>query len=189
MTPFAESITRLLSLGTIIGDLLIIVFLVLLLLRSRRHENARLHTALDLLETRALALAFLFSVAATVSSLFYSQIAGLPPCSLCWIQRALLFPQVLFLGLSWWFGSHRIVKYSSALSVVGMLVSAYHAYLQYGGSNHVLCNAFGGAVSCAQRYFLEFGYITMPIMSFTIFALLFILTFHFHKGRKALPEN
>ncbi len=183
MTPFAESITRLLSVGTIIGNLLIIIFLVLLLIRSRRHENARLHNALDLLETRALVLAFAFSVVATVSSLFYSQIANLPPCSLCWIQRYLLFPQVIMLGLAWWFESRRIVKYSSALSVVGMLVSGYHSYLQYGGSNHVLCNAFGGAVSCAQRYFLEFGYITMPIMSFTIFALLFILTFHFHKGR------
>jgi disulfide bond formation protein DsbB len=187
MSPLAEIITRLLAVGTVVGNVLIIVFLIMLLLRSRRHENARLHNMLDVLETRALALAFTFSVVATVSSLFYSQIAGLPPCSLCWIQRILLFPQVLFLGLSWWFEAHKIVKYSAGLSVVGMAVSAYHSYLQYGGSNHIFCNALGGTVSCAQRYFLEFGYITMPIMSFTIFALLFILTFHFHRGRKSAP--
>lgn len=184
MSLLAESITRLLAVGTIIGNLLIIVFLVLLLLRSKRHEKPRLHRTLDLLETKALVFAFMFSIIATVSSLFYSQIAGLPPCSLCWIQRALLFPQVLFLGLAWWFESHRIIKYSSALSVVGMAVSAYHSYLQYGGSNHILCNVISNGVSCAQRYFLEFGYITMPIMSLTIFALLFILTFHFHKSKK-----
>lgn len=185
MTAFSENITRLLAVGTVVGDLLIIVFLVLLLFRSKRHEKPRLHKTLDLLETKALVLAFAFSVVATVSSLFYSQIAGLPPCSLCWIQRALLFPQVIFLGLSWWFEKHRIIKYSSGLSVVGMIVSAYHSYLQYGGTNHILCNALGGTVSCAQRYFFEFGYITMPIMSFTIFALLFLLTFHFHKGKNS----
>lgn len=180
MSQFAQTITHILGIGTFLADIVVIVFLVLLLLRSKRHERPRLHRLIDVLEGKALVFAFALTIAATVSSLFYSQIAGLPPCSLCWIQRALLFPQAIFLGLAWWFERHHFVRYSSGLSVVGMLVSGYHSYLQFGGSSHVFCNVFGGSVSCAQRYFIELGYITMPVMSFTIFALLFLLTFHFH---------
>lgn len=184
MSQLAVTVTRLLGIGTLIGDLLLIVFLILLLLRRKRHESPRLHRALDLLEGNALVVAFALTIAATLSSLFYSQIAHLPPCSLCWVQRALLFPQLLTLGLAWWFENHKIVRYSAALSVVGMFIAAYHSYLQFGGSSHILCNVLGGTVSCAQRYFLELGYITMPVMSFTIFALLFLLTFHFHRGNR-----
>jgi len=185
MSLLAQSVTHILGIGTFLADILIIVFLVLLLLRKKRHENPRLHRALDILEGKAIVLAFALTLTATLSSLFYSQIAGLPPCSLCWIQRILLFPQVLILGIAWWVESHRLIKYSSGFSVLGMIVSAYQSYLQFGGSNHIFCNALGGIVSCAQRYFLELGYITMPIMSFTIFALLFILTFHFHKAKRS----
>lgn len=184
MTPLAQIVTHILGIGTFLADIVIIVFLVLLLLRKKRHENPRLHRTLDLLEGNAIILAFALTITASLSSLFYSQIAGLPPCSLCWIQRALLFPQVLILGIAWWLEAHRLIRYSSGLSVLGMIVSAYQSYLQFGGSNHILCNALGGTVSCAQRYFLELGYITMPIMSFTIFALLFLLTFHFHRKDK-----
>lgn len=185
MSLLAQSVTHILGIGTFLADIVIIVFLILLLLRKKRHENPRLHKALDLLEGRAVVLAFTLTITATLSSLFYSQIAGLPPCSLCWIQRALLFPQVLILGIAWWIEAHKLIKYSAGLSAIGMAVSAYQSYLQFGGSNHIFCNVISNGVSCAQRYFLELGYITMPVMSFTIFALLFLLTFHFHKGKKA----
>ncbi|MDO8504847.1 MAG: disulfide bond formation protein B [Candidatus Liptonbacteria bacterium] len=180
MSPLAQTVTSFLGIGTFLADVLIIVFLVLLLLRSKRHENPRLHRTLDFLEGRAIVFAFALTLTATLSSLFYSRIAGLPPCSLCWIQRLLLFPQVLFLGIAWWFEKHHLVKYSAGLSVLGMIVSAYQSYLQFGGSAHIFCDVISNGVSCAQRYFLELGYITMPVMSFTIFALLFLLTFHFH---------
>lgn len=183
MSLLAQIVTHFLGIGTFLADIVILVFLVLLLLRKKRYENPRLHKALDILEGNAIVLAFVLTITATLSSLFYSQIAGLPPCSLCWIQRILLFPQVLILGIAWWLEANKLIKYSAGLSVLGMLVSGYQSYLQFGGSNHVLCNALGGTVSCTQRYFLELGYITMPVMSFTIFALLFLLTFHFHRKK------
>jgi len=37
-------------------------------------------------------------------------------------------------------------------------------------------NRFNSAITdCAERYLFEFGYITFPLMSFTIFAFLIIL--------------
>lgn len=184
MTPLAQAVTHILGIGTFFADIVIIVFLVLLFLRRKRHENPKLYRTLDLLEGKAVVLAFVLTVTATVSSLFYSQIAGFPPCSLCIIQRILLFPQILILGIAWYLEAHRLIKYSSGLSAVGMIVAAYNSYLQFGGSEHIFCNVLSNGVSCAQRYFLELGYITMPIMSFTIFALLFLLTFHFHRRKE-----
>ena len=39
-------------------------------------------------------LAFIIALAATLGSLYYSEIAGFIPCRLCWYQRILMYPLV-----------------------------------------------------------------------------------------------
>ena len=60
-------------------------------------------TAPDRLDTGWLLLfaAWLLVTAASLGSLFFSEIMELPPCSLCWYQRVFMFPLVLvlFMGL------------------------------------------------------------------------------------------
>jgi len=56
------------------------------------------------------------------------------------------------------------------LSGIGFPIAAYHMYLQLGGGAIVPCSAIGP--SCSYVYFLQYGYVTIPTMSLTAFALI-----------------
>lgn len=70
--------------------------------------------------------------------------------------------------------AERLAEYILLLSVVGILIAADHVYLQAGGNSIIPCGA-DGVSSCGQRYVWEFGYIGIPMMSFTGFAVLIVL--------------
>jgi len=57
---------------------------------------------------------------------------------------------------------------------VGGMISLYHSYIQFGGSPLIPCSATGISVACTQRYFLEFGYVTIPTMALTGFAMILV---------------
>jgi disulfide bond formation protein DsbB len=121
--------------------------------------------------------AFLVSLVATMGSLFYSQIAKFTPCELCWFQRIFMYPQVVILGLALIKKERQIIDYSLALTGVGALISIYHNYIFYGGVPVTSCGITSAAASCTQKYIVEFGYITIPMMALTAFlSIIFILT-------------
>ena len=114
----------------------------------------------------------LFSVAV---SLIYSDVIGYEPCKLCWIQRIFLYPQVIILGLALWKKTKDSSLYCLALSSVGAVIAGYHFYGQSFNPNALpTCDTIGTA-SCAVRFFVEFGYITLPLMSLTAFLLIITL--------------
>jgi Disulfide bond formation protein DsbB len=123
----------------------------------------------------SIALAWCIALAATGSSLFYSEIKGFEPCMLCWVQRIFLYPQVIILGLALWKRDHQIRDYSLGLSIPGALVAGYHYYGQMVQSTVLVCRAGETVSPCAQRFVLEYGYITIPMMSLTAFAGLIVL--------------
>lgn len=130
----------------------------------------------DFVGKNGLFLAFLLSFGAVLGSYFYSSIAGFPPCSLCWYQRVFLFPQVIILGLAAWKQDRMGAYYGLVLSGIGALIALYNTYLQMGGSSFIPCDASG---SCSQRFVFEFGYITIPLMSLTTFAMLAYFQFQY----------
>lgn len=189
MTPLGNTVTYLLSLGTLIANFGLAILIIVIFFDKRAQKKGKsLHVAYDHLKRNALLLGLVSTIVATVGSLFYSQVVDLPPCSLCWIQRVLMFPQIIIIGFALYYESRKAVRLSAILSALGILFAGYHAYLQYGGgAESVLCNLLGG-ISCSQRYFIEFGYITMPIMSLTIFVLLLLLTTFIHIPKDKLPK-
>jgi disulfide bond formation protein DsbB len=189
MSPFANTVTYALSLGTLIMNFGLAVLIVVIFLDRRAvKKGKKIHVAYDHLKRNALLLGLFSTIVATVGSLFYSQVVNLPPCSLCWIQRVLLFPQIIIIGFALYYESHKAVRLSAILSALGIMFAGYHAYLQYGGGGtSIICSLLGG-ISCSQRYFIEFGYITMPIMSLTIFILLLLLTTFIHIPKDKIPE-
>ncbi len=189
MSPLANTVTYLLSFATLVANFGLAILIILIFLDKRANKKGKsLHVYYDHLKRNALLLGLVSIIVATVGSLFYSEIASLPPCSLCWIQRILMFPQIIIIGFALYYESHKAVRLSAILSVLGIMFAGYHAYLQYGwGASGLLCSLFGG-ISCSQRYFLEFGYITMPIMSLTIFVLLLLLTTFIHIPKDKLPK-
>lgn len=189
MSPLANTVTYILSFGTLVLNFGLAILIVAIFFDKRAQKKGKkLHASYDHLKRNALLFGLISTIVATVGSLFYSQIVNLPPCSLCWIQRVLLFPQIIILGFAMYYESHKAVRLSAILAVLGIMFAGYHAYLQYGwGASSLLCSLLG-EISCSQRYFLEFGYITMPIMSLTIFVLLLLLTTYIHIPKSKDPQ-
>lgn len=156
--------------------LIVILFLGLWLAKKRRLNKTGLKI-LNFFGQNGLLLAFLAALAGLIGSLIYSDVIGFPPCILCWYQRIFLYPQVILLGMAYFKKDKNIFDYSIALSVIGGLVALYNQYLQFGGSLFLPCGVDSNAVSCSIRYVFEFGYITIPMMSLTVFALLIVLAF------------
>lgn len=123
-------------------------------------------------------LAFIAVLGGMAGTLVHSEVYGLPPCPLCWWQRIFLYPQaVLFvfaIARRASGGALRSITDSSiALSIIGLGIALYHHALQMFPGGVLPCPA-QGEVSCAKVLFLEFGFITYPLMSAVLFSFLII---------------
>ena len=116
----------------------------------------------------ACGLAFIGSV----MTLYYSEVLNVLPCSLCWLQRAFLYPQVILILIAALLHDRRIALYSIALSMIGALIALYHHWLQMGGAHLFPCPANGSAIDCATPTFVTWGFVTFPFMSFSLFLFL-----------------
>ena len=122
----------------------------------------------------ALRLAFLMSLLSIALTLVYSEVFGFIPCGLCWLQRVFLYPQALILGIALFRKDTQSASaYGIPLSILGGIIAFYQHYLQMGGSEFVKCPTSSG--DCAQRIVFEFGYVTFPLMSLTLFIALVVL--------------
>lgn len=132
-------------------------------------------------------LEFIFatSLVAMLGSLTYSNIIGFAPCELCWIQRIFIYPQVIISFMAILKKNKDIVSYLLPLSILGGIVALYHSMTHYGlGDGLVGCTSALG--DCGKLYVFEYGYITIPLMSFTIFAYLIGISVIYYKSNKAL---
>jgi disulfide bond formation protein DsbB len=126
------------------------------------------------IQKHGLKLAFIISLVATLGSLFYSNVAGYTPCSLCWFQRIFIYPQVFLLGLALYKKEKVVIDYSLLLILVGGLISLYHNYIYYNAISTSFC-ASDEVAACATRYIWELGYITIPLMALSAFILIGLL--------------
>lgn len=126
----------------------------------------------------AVKIILLIALTATLGSLFYSDIAGYTPCKLCWYQRILMYPQVLLVGIALFLKDKKVVFYTLGLSLVGAVIAAYHYAIQLGLSPLTPCSSVGYSVSCAEKFVMQFGYITIPMMSFSAFVLIAVLSLY-----------
>lgn len=176
MSPAAQAVTHLLAVGTVAGQLVVLAGVVALLAPRSAFGSA----TVALLGRFALPVGFAVALAGTVGSLYYSEGLGFAPCVLCWVQRIFLYPQVVLLGMALLRRDRGVAPYGVALSSLGLAVAVYNHYLQLGGAPLVPCSTTG--VSCSLRYIWEFGYITMPLMSATAFALVIVLLLAVRRG-------
>lgn len=168
-----DAIDYFLALGTVALQVLTFALLVAYFLRKRFPD---ITDALEPVGAWALWIGFIVTLFSSALTLYYSEILGFAPCGLCWLQRVFLYPQVILFAVALWKRERHVFDYSIALSLLGASVALYQHYLQMGGADVVPCPASGATADCAARTFFEFGYMTFPLMSFTVFALLFVVS-------------
>lgn len=112
--------------------------------------------------------AWLLVTAATLGSLFFSEVMELPPCSLCWYQRVFMFPLTLVLFMGLFPFDPKVVRYALPLSVAGTLVALYHMLLQAGIIPESAAPCSEG-VSCSDVDLLVFGFVSIPMLSLFAF--------------------
>jgi disulfide bond formation protein DsbB len=127
----------------------------------------------------ALDLASAVVVAATVGSLYLSEILLIPPCVLCWYQRILMYPLIIILVVAKVRKVKRIWEIVLPFTIMGGALSIYHYYLQFAPDSSTICGVVGIFVNCSDKPFVHYGYITIPWMCLSAFvyitALMFIL--------------
>lgn len=162
MTPLVANVTYLIGAGTILLNVLLVVFIVVTLfdlrLREWLHERVGTHGTL---------VALGIVSASLVGSLFYSQVAGFSACLICWLIRAMLYPQIVL--LAWYlYGpkNHRwLMTVSLIMSIFATALSLYQILLQVGAAPDIGCSLVPSLGSCETEYFRIFGYINIASMS------------------------
>lgn len=111
---------------------------------------------------------WLVSLLATLGSLFFSEVMGLPPCVLCWYQRIAMYPMVVISSVGLLTRDRRVASYLWPLVVVGLGVAIYHNLLYY----HLIPESItpcSKGVSCTDRQIEWLGFITIPLLALASF--------------------
>ena len=163
---------RVLSALGVVGQVLVAIFLLLgvLALVGVRTPLGRVRRAIWGYE---LWLAFVVTAVATGGSLFFSDIAGFVPCELCWYQRICMYPLTVLTLLPALAADYRIARYLLPLPVVGACIAVYQILIEQGVVKQTQACLISAPGGCATKWTQEFGYLTIPVLTLTAFALAF----------------
>jgi disulfide bond formation protein DsbB len=169
----AETFTSVLTATVLASHVAIVFFIFGCLFAKKKVRGLKEHFGRN-----GLTYALLVALSAMLGSLYYSDVQGLEPCTLCWYQRIFMYPLVFLLAMSIFRkdGKHAI-PYMVTLNTIGGAIAVYHTYLQSGLADKegaVTCSIYS-KVSCTSTYFVEYGYITIPVISLTSFVMIGIL--------------
>ncbi len=121
----------------------------------------------------ALTAAWGVALLAMAGSLYFSESANYIPCTLCWYQRIAMYPLVLILGIAIIRRDVSVRIYAIPLAVIGAVISTYHWFLErFPELDYGACSS---GIPCTQKWFEEFGFITLPFLALVAFLL--IITF------------
>ncbi|MCU0660581.1 MAG: disulfide bond formation protein B [Candidatus Pacebacteria bacterium] len=169
MSPFAQNFNVVVSLFGILAQVVTLLLLASLIFKKDWYVNR-------VAKRYSIILAFLTALFGTVFSLVYSDVIGFAPCTLCYVQRFFLYPQVAVLGVLLFRESILARKIALGLSSIGGGIALYHYYGQMFNVGALACDIGADGISvCGQIPFIEFGYMTIPMLSLTSFILVIAL--------------
>lgn len=170
--------------GIILLDIVILSFFISFIFKSSNFYA-------NFLKKYGIWVIFLISLVSTVGSLIISQVLKLPPCDLCWYQRIFMYPVVLITGFSLFKKDYKsAARYSLLLAIVGSVIALYHVLVQWSDTvknSNVICglNSIDTEyIDCSIPYFVEFGFVSIPFMSLSVFILIIISATYVTKGQK-----
>lgn len=118
--------------------------------------------------------AWVVSVAATLGSLYFSEIRGFIPCELCWYQRILMYPLALILGIGTFQNDISVKKFVLPMAIIGWCISLFH-YLQQKVPGFAAIKPCTKGVPCSAEYINWLGFITIPFLALIAFSIIIVL--------------
>ena len=109
-----------------------------------------------------LPLGLAIAAVATAGSLYYSEVAGYPPCEMCWYQRICMYPLVGVLAVAVARRDRRGGWYALPPAVVGLGVSVYHYQLQLRPGRGSTCDA---SAPCTYQWVDSLGFMSIPFIA------------------------
>src|SRR3989338_10267048 len=115
--------------------------------------------------------AWITAVVSMVGSLYFSDVLGLAPCSLCWYQRIVMYPLVLIIGLGIIKKDRHFYDYALPLSMIGGTIALYQNLLYYRVISVKLTPCTFG-ISCVTKYISLLDFLDIPQLSLLSFILI-----------------
>lgn len=108
-------------------------------------------------------------------SLYFSEVKGYVPCTLCWYQRILMYPLAGFILIGLLRKDWHLPYYTIPFSVFGLGVSTYHYLLEktdiFAGTT--VCRQ---GVSCTTQWINWFGFVTIPFLALIGFLVILLMS-------------
>ncbi len=121
----------------------------------------------------AVPAAALVAVTAMAGSLYFSDVAHLEPCTLCWYQRIAMYPLALLLVVAAIRRDAGIRRYVLALAGIGAVISAYHVAVQrLPGLPTTSCSLTS---PCSAIQVQVLGFISIPVLALAAFVTIVVL--------------
>jgi disulfide bond formation protein DsbB len=132
-----------------------------------RRAWARLHREVA---GSAVGLAWLVAAVAMSGSLWFSEVAGFTPCRLCWAQRAFMYPLVAVLAVAGLTRRPAWRVLALAMATVGAVIAVYHVLVErFPTLESSTCDPTN---PCSLVWFERLGFVTLPYMALSGFALI-----------------
>lgn len=178
-----ETMKLFFTLGAIAANAIALVLLAIGIAGRGREKSP-----FEFLRGVTLLLAAGVAVAAALGSLYLSEVAHLIPCKLCWYQRIAMYPLAIILPIAAWRKDNGIRLYAAVLASIGLAVAIWHRTLQaFPSLDSGACAAVGPP--CTFPYILEFGFVTIPYMALSAFALILVLLWANHVNSSRTVET
>lgn len=118
--------------------------------------------------------AWLIALCASLGALFIGEIMGQSPCTLCWFQRAFMFPLAIILLVACVRSDAGVWRYTLPLAVIGGLVATYHTLLVVGVIPEPIVQC-GAGPSCSSADMTVLGWVSIPFLSAACFLAIAVL--------------
>lgn len=111
----------------------------------------------------AVPLAALVATTSMLGSLYFSEIADLVPCKLCWYQRTLMYPLAIILVVAAIRRRPDVRTFALPLACLGVFVSSYHYLVEWFPQlESDVCDI---TVPCTTVWFRRLGFVSLPFMA------------------------
>ena len=117
---------------------------------------------------------------ASLGSLFFSEVMGVPVCVLCWYQRIAMYPLVVILAFGMFPFDPRVVRYAFTFVAAGWLLAFYQLLLIAGVVPEKMQPCVQG-VPCSETHILLLGIFNIPSLSLMTFSAVGLLLFYLYR--------